>query len=255
MTRLLLVRLPAIALLIASLVGLWIGSLYIYKKYIKPKCYEIPKAWETVGADQQWDVVFVDQRPGPQRVPSLRARLDDALLLILHDAEVHYNYMAPAADQFEFRQYKVRTLVKAGGRDPDLELFHRVVSLVTIYEKYGTSNVVEKDVELSPLEQSYLYVMRHVFLGEKHETFGSHLPVSIAAVMLTSGPVLELGAGYFSTPYFQDLVAANGRHLHSADTDVKWLERFVRPEFGSFHTIEHVLAYSDGEGCYGGWFE
>lgn len=64
---------------------------------------------------------------------------------------------------------------------------------------------------------------------------GSHFPVLAAAVARTTGPVLELGCGWFSTPMLRLLC----RHLHpehpqwrrleSYDTDKDWAAKFAVP--------------------------
>lgn len=53
----------------------------------------------------------------------------------------------------------------------------------------------------------------------------THVPVLFAAVDATTGPVVEFGTGYNSTPLLHERVAARGRTLLSLEADPKWLGR------------------------------
>jgi hypothetical protein len=56
--------------------------------------------------------------------------------------------------------------------------------------------------------------------------YATHLPALIDAVLRTTGPVLELGAGEFSTPILHELVAKRGRPLFTVEADDVWRSRF-----------------------------
>ncbi len=56
--------------------------------------------------------------------------------------------------------------------------------------------------------------------------YATHLPALIDAVLRTTGPVLELGAGEFSTPILHELVAKRGRDLVTVEADDVWRGRF-----------------------------
>jgi hypothetical protein len=53
------------------------------------------------------------------------------------------------------------------------------------------------------------------------EGWGSHLPYLQAAVASTKGPVIEVGTGYYSTPFLMD-VARSGREVVAVETDRRW---------------------------------
>jgi hypothetical protein len=56
--------------------------------------------------------------------------------------------------------------------------------------------------------------------------YGTHVPALAATVAVArSGLVLELGAGYFSTPLLRAMCAAMGRELVTLDTDREWAEK------------------------------
>ncbi len=69
--------------------------------------------------------------------------------------------------------------------------------------------------------------------------YGSHLPVLMAAMQATSGPVLELGAGVFSTPILHWLCTLAKRELMTYDNDRKYLD-WAHNYTNEYHTLSHV---------------
>lgn len=59
------------------------------------------------------------------------------------------------------------------------------------------------------------------------DVYATHLPVLVAAVARTSGSVLELGCGEWSTRVLHEMCAARGRRLVSAESDAGWAARFA----------------------------
>ena len=57
----------------------------------------------------------------------------------------------------------------------------------------------------------------------------SHYPVLAAAVARTTGPVLELGCGWGSTPMLRAMCRVMNRKLESYDTDKEWADKFGVP--------------------------
>lgn len=70
-------------------------------------------------------------------------------------------------------------------------------------------------------------------------TWGSHLPALLAAVAETTGPVLELGIGYFSTPHLHALCTAQRRWLVSVEDNPEWYQLFARYE-SNLHSLRLV---------------
>lgn len=68
--------------------------------------------------------------------------------------------------------------------------------------------------------------------------WASHLPALAACVAHTNGPVLELGAGAYSTPMLHALCAK--RELLTIESNIEWLA-----EFGMFDRGNHRLVLSD----------
>ena len=71
------------------------------------------------------------------------------------------------------------------------------------------------------------------------DAYATHVPVLAAAIAAAGpGPVLELGAGNFSTPVLHAMCAAMGRSLLTLENNPTWLERFV-----SFRSTTHRVEF------------
>jgi len=57
--------------------------------------------------------------------------------------------------------------------------------------------------------------------------WGSHLPALMACVAASEGPVLEFGAGNYSTPCLRAVCDVTGRELVTVEKDDIWRERFT----------------------------
>lgn len=69
--------------------------------------------------------------------------------------------------------------------------------------------------------------------------YGTHLPVLLRVLELTVGPVLELGAGIFSTPVLHWICTRDKRQLVSMDNDprfYRWAGKFAN----EYHRLELV---------------
>lgn len=55
---------------------------------------------------------------------------------------------------------------------------------------------------------------------------GTHIPILSALVLKTEGPIVELGAGHYSTPLLHFLCKNNKRTVVSVDTSRVWNEFF-----------------------------
>ncbi len=64
-------------------------------------------------------------------------------------------------------------------------------------------------------------------------TYGTHLAPLIQAVNKTTGNVLEMGIGIFSTPYLHYQCFVSKRHLTSYENNPSWMKRFsTHPFYG-----------------------
>lgn len=68
---------------------------------------------------------------------------------------------------------------------------------------------------------------------------GSHLPVLIKLVLMTEGPILELGTGFFSTPVLHWLCAEKKRKLVSYESSPKYIE-VAKNFLADFHEVHLV---------------
>lgn len=76
--------------------------------------------------------------------------------------------------------------------------------------------------------------------------YGTHMGPLIKVMELTDGDVLELGVGYFSTPYLHYKCLLDKRHLVSYDNDKGWIRRFADSDFynhfyrGEYHDFRYT---------------
>lgn len=65
--------------------------------------------------------------------------------------------------------------------------------------------------------------------------YGTHLGPLIACINKSNGDVLELGIGFFSTPYLHYQCLLSKRHLTSIDNEKGWVKRFADSDFACYH--------------------
>ena len=65
-----------------------------------------------------------------------------------------------------------------------------------------------------------------IYFKPKHfkASYGSHIPILVKLVSMTSGPIMELGVGFFSTPVLHWLCAPTKRKLVSYESNVSYYE-------------------------------
>lgn len=71
---------------------------------------------------------------------------------------------------------------------------------------------------------------------EDTRNWGSHLPVLIKLMQITSGDILEIGAGLYSTPFFHWASLEQGRKIVSVENSEEYTE-FASRYAEEFHTI------------------
>jgi len=69
------------------------------------------------------------------------------------------------------------------------------------------------------------------------DPYGTHLAVLLAAVAATDGPVLECGAGHYSTALLHALCAPRRRRLFTLEAKADWLAQFA-PLACDWHRLE-----------------
>jgi predicted O-methyltransferase YrrM len=74
--------------------------------------------------------------------------------------------------------------------------------------------------------------------------YGTHKRLLVKHMMQTTGPVIELGAGNYSTPILHEIAAAQGRHLTTVDNNPEWLNKF-RVFESTGHTLTLLKSWDD----------
>jgi hypothetical protein len=92
-----------------------------------------------------------------------------------------------------------------------------------------------------------LFFTQHIFSSPQGlrvgiNPYGTHFPVLATVVAHTTGPVLELGCGDYSTPMLHGLCAPTKRMLVSTDASKTWLDLFIDMHC-DWHTFIYVPAY------------
>lgn len=78
--------------------------------------------------------------------------------------------------------------------------------------------------------------------------YGTHLPCLIKAMSKTTGDVLELGMGVFSTPYLHYQCILSNRKLVSYENFRNWMQFFIDYHYEcSNHEINFVENYADAK--------
>ena len=67
----------------------------------------------------------------------------------------------------------------------------------------------------------------------------THFPILAGAVARTQGPILELGAGHFSTPMLHMMCLEKNRRLVTVEGDPEWLKTFKILET-PWHEFHHM---------------
>ena len=78
----------------------------------------------------------------------------------------------------------------------------------------------------------------------EHPDCGTHMSMFLTAVMYTGGPILELGAGDYSTPLLHAVCSRDKRYLVTADTSMNLLSNFIDLQ-RSWHAFHYVPVYED----------
>ena len=68
---------------------------------------------------------------------------------------------------------------------------------------------------------------------------GSHLPVLMKLFNMTSGPILELGSGMYSTPYLHWACYPSKRRLVTYEDNPEWI-KFAEQFITDYHSVKFV---------------
>ena len=68
------------------------------------------------------------------------------------------------------------------------------------------------------------------------DSYGTHIGLLTCAAMHTTGPILEIGCGDYSTPILHGICSKSNRKLVSVETKLDWFKKFKRFET-SWHNV------------------
>lgn len=68
--------------------------------------------------------------------------------------------------------------------------------------------------------------------------YGTHQRLLVRAALRTTGPILELGCGWYSTPLLHEIAACQDRFLVTHDNDPEWMRRFWHTFSDENHVVE-----------------
>lgn len=77
-----------------------------------------------------------------------------------------------------------------------------------------------------------------------YKAWTTHMPMLIKVVQMTDGPVMELGAGIFSTPLLHWLCVEKGRRLVTYEDHDKYI-KIAKMFRGEGHEVYQVASYDD----------
>jgi hypothetical protein len=138
---------------------------------------------------------------------------------------------------------------------------HSIVNDITIIFNTDTTLPPYAEVKLDfitdePVCELILFGARKIQISFKPEAFnklpgrklasnyGTHMACLMTAAAHTDGPILEMGAGDYSTPLLHALCSKDQRYLLSTDTDKEWLSYFTDLAT-DWHEFKHVKVYTD----------
>lgn len=75
--------------------------------------------------------------------------------------------------------------------------------------------------------------------------YSTHIEALTWAALSTTGPIVEWGCGYYSTPLLHSIAEVQGRRLYTMESQPGWLELF-EPWENDFHFLNAVLVGTPG---------
>lgn len=111
------------------------------------------------------------------------------------------------------------------------------------FEDYYQSNFLAISPRIT--QDSYEFKALNAFVCPlQKESVGTHMALLLTAVAHTRGPILEMGAGDFSTPLLHAVCSNEKRLLLTVDTSLKTLHDFIDLK-NSWHYFGYVPVYED----------
>ena len=75
------------------------------------------------------------------------------------------------------------------------------------------------------------------------DAYSTHLHALVKTALTTTGSILELGCGDYSTPVLQEIAKAQGRDYRGQSSDALWAARFLGIEIVDWMTWEPPVGW------------
>ena len=84
------------------------------------------------------------------------------------------------------------------------------------------------------------------------DLYATHQRMLVKYLMRTTGPIVEIGCGDYSTPLIHEIASAQGRTVLTLESNADWLNRFSDYKT-DWHSLQHVESWDDWQpaGRYG----
>jgi hypothetical protein len=100
-------------------------------------------------------------------------------------------------------------------------------------------STVDTSKEIDLLREPNEMVFRYVNLPLEYSYGSAAIPLTVSA-LLSTGDILELGMGMYSTPLLHNLGAHSNRHVVSVETNLEWLQKFIIYNSTRTHKLYHL---------------
>jgi len=109
----------------------------------------------------------------------------------------------------------------------------------SLKSKESTSEQRVEQVFSDILSKPYDFLFKYVNLPLDFRYGSNSIPLALST-LLTTGDILELGMGMFSTPLLHKIAADHNRKFVSVDTEFGWIQKFVSYNLTSMHRVYQI---------------
>ena len=123
----------------------------------------------------------------------------------------------------------------------------------SVYYEVESNNLQVDNFKKVLLDRPNDLVYQYVSLPLDSTKGSISVPLAVAA-LLTTGDILEIGAGEFSTPVVHNICSHHKRNCVSVDKDKKQLNKFIHYNKTLFHTIQYandLITYTSDDQIWG----
>merc|ERR1719483_90717 len=201
--------------------------------------------WDTVGSGKSWGLVFVDHPNLERRLAAVERLLKQSSVLIMHDTE-----QLDGENKNVPRDFIESRGALWNGRSCFTDIYDstNVVRISTLQLQVWTT-IFRGDLDINgKIYDSIVKAFSEHFddindvarlYNKEGNVYGTHTRLLLVAAMMTSGDILELGAGDYSTTLLDDVLEEEKdgkRMMVTAESDKEWLNKFNHLS-SSFHRL------------------